>query len=252
MQLDTLRISQSVIVGRAVILAQPMMSLPDPETFDPKVESARFGWLMYGTAEEVHEIHGGCGFSKRLLHAFSQITYCAGRLNQDPKTPVVPITAKGLYRTLSEMRQWSRESFAWDNADIIIQPIEWIRTVPENYTISTSQQMTDVTAEAWRLTALLYLQCRLLRLPRNHPDVLAYVSDLAKTISVMPTSGSYFTAQAPLFPVFLLGLLAVEPAHKAVSTKWFESVVSTPVRSVSFFYLLVSIYCVLSEKMKTL
>lgn len=49
----------------------------------------------------------------------------------------------------------------------------------------------------------------------------------------MPTSGSHFTAQAPLLPVFFLGLLATETVHKDVSMDWFEQVVQTPVRSVS-------------------
>jgi hypothetical protein len=74
------------------------------------------------------------------------------------------------------------------------------------------------------------------RLPRNHPEVVSNLGDLAKCISVMPTSGSHFTAQAPLLPVFFLGLLATEPAHKSVSRTWFEQVVRTPVRSVSHNY----------------
>ncbi|KAI3571162.1 hypothetical protein IWW34DRAFT_710094 [Fusarium oxysporum f. sp. albedinis] len=53
----------------------------------------------------------------------------------------------------------------------------------------------------------------------------------------MPTSGSHFTAQAPLFPVFFLGLLATETVHKNVSMDWFEQVVQTPVRSVRANYL---------------
>ena len=163
MQLDTLRISQSVIVGRAVILAQPMMPLPDPETFDSEAEVERFGWLLYGSPQDVYEVHGGCGFSKKLLHIFSQITFCAARLQQDPKTPMIPRAADRLYHVLSEMRQWSRESTDWETAKRDPQPISWIATAPENYTITTSQQMTDVTAEAWRLAAMLYLQCRLLR-----------------------------------------------------------------------------------------
>jgi hypothetical protein len=71
------------------------------------------------------------------------------------------------------------------------------------------------------------------RLPRNHPEVLANLEDLSKCIRIMPTSGSHFTAQAPLLPVFFLGLLATDPKHKSVSKDWFEKVVETPVRSVS-------------------
>ncbi|KAJ4190098.1 hypothetical protein NW759_016739 [Fusarium solani] len=47
----------------------------------------------------------------------------------------------------------------------------------------------------------------------------------------MPTSGSHFTAQAPLLPVFFLGMLATLPDHKNVSRDWFEEVVRIPVRS---------------------
>ena len=94
--------------------------------------------------------------------------------------------------------------------------------------------MTDITAEAWRLAGLLYLQCRLMRLPRNDPAVLCRLDDLANCIRVMPTSGFIFTAQAPLLPVFFLGLLATVPEHKHVATAWFEQVIYTPVRSVSF------------------
>ncbi|KAK3186291.1 hypothetical protein K4F52_005055 [Lecanicillium sp. MT-2017a] len=230
-QLDSLRISQAVIVGRAVILAQPMMPLPPPATFDAQAEAARFGWLLYGTRKEMHEIHGGCGFSKRLLHIFSQITYCAARLNQDRESPVVPKTAEHLHAMLLDLRQWSGESTVWEEAKLKPQPVSWIRGLPDGYVIGTSEEMTDVTAEAWRMAGLLYLQCRLLRLPRNDPAVLCNLGDLAKCISIMPTSGYVFTAQAPLLPVFFLGLLATLPEHKAVALAWFEQVICIPVRS---------------------
>ena len=72
------------------------------------------------------------------------------------------------------------------------------------------------------------------RWPRNHPDVVSKLDDLAKCIAIMPTSGSHFTAQAPLFPVFLLGVLATVPEHEAISSNWFDEVLQTQVRSVSF------------------
>ncbi|RSL53705.1 hypothetical protein CEP53_007672 [Fusarium sp. AF-6] len=230
-QYSDLRISQSIIVGRAVILAQPMMALPSPATLDPEVESGRFGWLLYGTLKDMLEIHGGCGFSKKLLHTMSQVTYCAARLQQEPESTIVPITARFLHRELQEMRQWSREGNAWEEAQNHPQVIEWVRATPDDKIIDSNQAMTDVTAEAWRLAAIIYLQCRLFRLPRNHPEVLANLTDLAKCIRIMPTSGSHFTAQAPLLPVFFLGMLATHPDHKKVSRDWFDSVVRTPVRS---------------------
>ena len=62
--------------------------------------------------------------------------------------------------------------------------------------------------------------------------VMQQLDDLARCIEVMPTSGNHFTAQAPLFPVFLLGLAGTIPEHKEVARAWFEQVVETPVRSV--------------------
>lgn len=214
------------------------MMLPDPETMDPKAESARFGWLLYGTKEDMYEIHGGCGFSKRLLHILSQVTYCAARLQQAPKSLVVPTTARFLEEELERMRQWSREGTNGDLVqDLEHQPISWIRETSDDFQVSSAPQMTETTAEAWRLAAVLYLQCRLLRLPRDHPDVVLRVGELAKCIAIMPTSGSNFTAQAPLFPVFLLGLLSTVPSHKSVAIDWFQSVVRTPVRSVSYQFI---------------
>ncbi|PMB64607.1 hypothetical protein BM221_009447 [Beauveria bassiana] len=231
-QVDTLRLSQSVIVGRAVILAQPMMPHPPIATFDPAAETARFGFLLYGSEQEIYEIHGGCGFSKRLLHIFSQVTYCSARMLQEPETPIVPITAKMLYEQLLTLKQWSGEWDSWEAAqEKTQQPIDWIRQKGETYVTNEAREMTEVTAEAWRLAGMIYLQCRLFRLPRNHPEVVANLADLAKTISIMPTSGLVFTAQAPLLPVFLLGLLATVEDHVQVAHDWFQQVIYTPVRS---------------------
>lgn len=230
-QLSSLRVSQAVIVGRALILAQPMMKLTSPEMLDPEYEASRFGWLLYGTERDMYEIHGGCGFSKKLLHIFSQITYCAARLQQDPHNVVTPTTTHYLYSELVMMRQWSSESKDWEAARAASSVIEWARSLPFGHVVSSSAEMTDVTAEAWRLAAIIYLQCRVLRFPRNHPVVVETLSDLAQCIRIMPTSGYHFTAQAPLFPVFLLGMLATDVELRNVSRTWFEEVVSTPVRS---------------------
>ncbi|KAL3952866.1 hypothetical protein ACCO45_012809 [Purpureocillium lilacinum] len=160
-----------------------------------------------------------------------QITYCAARLEQDRENVVVPITAEYLLKELLQMRQWSSESGDWEAAKAGVSVSDRWCNAPQGYKISSSADMTDVTAEAWRLAAILYLKCRVLRLPRNHPDVVSTLTVLATCVRVMPTSGFQFTAQAPLFPVFLLGLLATCHHHKAVSQTWFDEVVSTPVRS---------------------
>ncbi|PON28772.1 hypothetical protein TGAM01_v202619 [Trichoderma gamsii] len=134
---------------------------------------------------------------------------------------------------IMSMHDWSNTPLSnpFEVAQVQSQAIEWVRAAPEGYMVGNTTEMTEVTAEAWRITAVIYLQCRALRLPRDHPDVIANLSYLAKCISIMPTSGYQFTAQAPLFPVFLLGMLATVAEHAGVAQKWFDSVTSAPVRS---------------------
>jgi hypothetical protein len=59
------------------------------------------------------------------------------------------------------------------------------------------------------------------------------LEDLAMCIKITPTSGPLFTAQAPLFPVFLLGLLATIPHQVAVADNWFSDVTKAQIRNVS-------------------
>jgi hypothetical protein len=140
-----------------------MMELPRPDKFDPEKESTRFGWLLYGTEEEMYEIHGGCGFCKKLLHVVSQITYCTARLQQDVESPMMPVTIRFLQTELMQMRQWSSETNDWEMAKANPPIIDLVRQQPPDYKIESPTFMTDVTAEAWRIAALLYLQCRALR-----------------------------------------------------------------------------------------
>ncbi|KAI9151684.1 hypothetical protein HJFPF1_08893 [Paramyrothecium foliicola] len=245
-QTDTLHNAHCIMIGRGIILSQTMMVLPAPANFDPEQEAARFGWLLYGSPADMYEIHGGCGFCKKLLHVFSRITYCAARLQQERESPFVPVHAEFLLRELSEMRQWSKPpievkknnplpqgpaAFDWESAKARQSTIQWVRSLPLGFQVESAKDMTDVTAEAWRIAAMIYLQCRVLRLARNDTGVTQNLGDLARCIEVMPTSGYYFTAQAPLFPVFLLGLTATETRHKQVAEAWFLQVVETPVRS---------------------
>jgi hypothetical protein len=159
-----LRIAQTVIVGRAVILSQPMDDLPRAETFDTKSQQKRFGWLMYGTEQDVDEIHGGCGFSKRLLYTISQITLLATILQHNPSSRLDSVGVK-ILRELRRMKQWSRESRKVNPAGSDESPTSMtnIRIRPSDYRITESAEMIEVTAEAWRFATIAYLQCRLLR-----------------------------------------------------------------------------------------
>jgi hypothetical protein len=258
MQASSLRIAQSIVVCRAIIISQPMMELTKPKDFMPVEESQRYEWLLDDTREGMLEIQGGCGFSKKLLVTLNNITHCAAMLQEEPRNPSTPDSIKHQLEKLQSMKQWSRETGNFQDASEQSQHIEWIRQVAWEYRIKNTRDMTNVTAECWRIAAILYLQCRALRyvffiailtlsntdpshrLPRNHEDVLSNLDDLMRCIRIMPTSGACFTAQAPLFPVFLLGVLATQHHHQDISRQWFDLVVQAPVRSVSFNCLLYS------------
>jgi hypothetical protein len=87
--------------------------------------------------------------------------------------------------------------------------------------------------EAWRIAATVYLQCRLLRLPRNHPSVIANLENLGKCISIMLTLRPQLFTQVPPLPAFLLGMLATTSDHKSVLDDWLAHIPLMTDKSVS-------------------
>ncbi|KAI8710506.1 hypothetical protein NCS52_01567700 [Fusarium sp. LHS14.1] len=233
-QRSHLRDALSVIVGRGLIFSQLLAPLPDADLFNPPEQATEFNWLLFGNERETLEVHGGCGLSTRLMHSIARVSYCVSCLMQKPESTVFQMTPEYLLLDLETTRQWSREYKSWEMAEESPQPIEWIRSRSNIMMTESKEEVAEVTAEAWRITAIIYLFCRLLRnsrLPRNHPLVVSQMDDLARCIRIIPTSGPYFTAQAPLLPAFILGLLAIGTDHKKVLQTWFEQILKTPVRS---------------------
>ncbi|OHE90521.1 hypothetical protein CORC01_14190 [Colletotrichum orchidophilum] len=228
-----------IIAGRAAILALPMAPLDSRNT-----EKRQFAWLLQGSELDAHRIHGGCGMSPTLLHHFSIITHLAAWLWEDPDNNGFYMNpgVKTLHEKLSKLRQWTQPASESpspsatsrsDQSRDISDPSSLLDNIKRNEygLITDAESMTEVTAEAWRLAAIIYLRCRLERLPRSHPNVVSEVLQLVKCVRMMPTYGTFFTAQAPFFPVFLLGIVATQEAHSLCALKWFESVVSTGCRS---------------------
>jgi hypothetical protein len=215
------------MVGRGLILSEPLNALP---AGDLERRSERFQWLLYGNTDE---IHGACGFSRKLLYRVSQITWVTACQASNPGgeedwTRV----ASFIMKELREIRQINPEGVQ-SHVAVGRQPIEDIRKKPTTYVITTREEMTEVTAEAWRITIIAYLQCRFWRLPRNHPDVLSTIVDLAHCVRILPTSGHVFTAQSPLLPVFFLGLLGTVEPQRNLCHQWMIRVQQNPGRSVS-------------------
>jgi hypothetical protein len=157
-------------------------------------------------------------------------------------------------RSLDPLAQKEHEGYPSTEAllEACMEKIE-----PGQHLVTDKISMTFLTAEAWRLAAIIYFELRVLRsetdrddaqchpfltvdrLPRRHKQVIANFEMLAACIRLMPTSGPLFTAQAPFFPVFLLGLMAPiqPPGLRRCAYDWFESVTSTSCRSVRTIYL---------------
>jgi hypothetical protein len=102
-------------------------------------------------------------FFEETLPLMSQVTYCAGRLQQEPESAIVPITARYLIREVSEMRQWSPEGKDWELDRKHRPKIDWVRDNADDVIIDSNETMTEVTAEAWRIAAIICYQCRFLR-----------------------------------------------------------------------------------------
>lgn len=229
-----------VIAGRAAILALPMAPLDLAHT-----NNRQFAWLLQGSEHEARKIHGGCGMSRTLLHRFSQISYMSALLCEDPENSefVIKPGVDRLREELGNLRQWTEPASEFlssagprtDSPSDTPHPRDLLSSIhlDRDGVVKDKEAMTVVTAEAWRLAAIVYLRCRLERLPRSHPDVISRVSELVRCIRMMPTSGNLFTAQAPFFPVFLLGIVSIHEAHSKCALDWFHSVIRTGCRSVS-------------------
>jgi len=68
-----------------------------------------------------------------------------------------------------------------------------------------------------------------------HSDVQEPLSRLMKYLSWTPVSGPLFTAQAPLHPAFLGGLVAYGEKDKETVRIWFETIIAI-CRGVSFVW----------------
>lgn len=154
-QLTGLQNAHSVMVGRSLILAQTMDKL-HLESFDVTKEGQRFQWLWFGNLDE---IHGGCGFSKKLLHTIGRVTWITAAVSQNPAFVVVGEHCLRMLQNLVQVNSESDYLLAPEGG----QPVEALRGIRDGYIIQRPEEMTAVTAEAWRLAAIAYLQCRMMR-----------------------------------------------------------------------------------------
>jgi Fungal specific transcription factor domain len=71
------------------------------------------------------------------------------------------------------------------------------------------------------------------RLPRGHYHLRQPLNILLRCVERMPATGRLFTAQSPLGPIFIAGLIAIEDRDRLVVRNWFDTVTSRGSKSVS-------------------
>lgn len=163
------RTASAIISSRVVILALPMTPLGYIST-----DNECFQFLLAHSSEKAtREIHGACGCSPSLLHRFAQITYLTTLLEKDNDSPILPVAAERMLQGLYNLRQWfgleSEKQWYLGYSDNGYSSTEALlsdcdrNTPPGQRFVNDVAGMTYLTAEAWRLAAIIYLQCRLLR-----------------------------------------------------------------------------------------
>ncbi|KAL8729382.1 MAG: hypothetical protein Q9166_004775 [cf. Caloplaca sp. 2 TL-2023] len=167
-----------------------------------------YPWLLGGNEKEVRRIDGLNGLAAKLLHTYAQITHLASRVMANPTTAVAPMVGNILESKLHNFQQWSDFSEAYITPEMMLEECK----LDAAGKVMSPVDMTNIIAESK---------------PRKHPVVQEILRKLIECISRMPTSGPLFTAQSPLFSIFVAGTVALAPTDRKVLEKWFTGVIST-------------------------
>ncbi|KAK4141811.1 uncharacterized protein C8A04DRAFT_30656 [Dichotomopilus funicola] len=110
-QSSAARIGNANWVAYTEICAQAVTPLAEELTAN------MFSWLLAGSEQDVHKIHGITGVSPKLLHLCSQITYFAALLKKDPYSHTVLRAARTVRERLAKFSQWSDHSPGYASGD---------------------------------------------------------------------------------------------------------------------------------------
>jgi hypothetical protein len=174
-------------------------------------------WLCYGNEHERRKIFGMNGLSPQLMHYYLNITFLSALLHEqtdssDARAPIVMLEETLL--KLRALKQWSDISKGGT--------VEEIMRVNDDDLPSLEPHVTDLIGACYVEAALIYVQVRGLRRPRGHTEVQMSLKRLLFMIRWQPTRGYLFTAQTPLFAVFMAGVVAIFPEDRQVVKEWFK------------------------------
>jgi hypothetical protein len=122
-------------------------------------EDRNFSWLLWGTKQEVHTIHGVTGLSPKLLHIFAQITRLCYQLQEDPTSIFVQLAAAKIQTILDHFRQRSELSEGYPTTAALLESCD----LDDNGKVTSATKITEITGECWVCAAKIYLLCRFFR-----------------------------------------------------------------------------------------
>ncbi|KAI4190937.1 MAG: hypothetical protein L6R41_000456 [Letrouitia leprolyta] len=202
-------------LGNKIAFNEILCSLAAPLPEEKK--KCPYPWLLEGNEREVRRIDGLNGLAAKLLHTYAQITHMTRRVMVNPLTMVAPMVGKIMESKLHNFQQWSDYAEAYITPEMMLAECK----LDADGKVTSPVDMTNIIAESYVALAQIYLQCRLFRKPRKHPEVQKPLQKLIECIARMPTSGPLFTAQSPLFSVFVAGTVALSTPDRLVLQKWF-------------------------------
>jgi hypothetical protein len=117
-------------------------------------------WLLEGTEKETLTIQGCHGLCPKLVHVFGQITYLTQYMARTPEgARMVTLGVQAIEETILALRQRSEISEGFPTTDLLLQSCR----LDHDGLVQTPEEVVNLTAEAWRQTALIYLRCRFYR-----------------------------------------------------------------------------------------
>ncbi|KEY72242.1 hypothetical protein S7711_00241 [Stachybotrys chartarum IBT 7711] len=194
-------------------------------------------WLNLGSSRDRRKINGFIGLSPELMHHFVKITHISAQRMKRPGSAITPVTGHEIERNLEDFGQWSDLSPGYSTSQALLDACE--SGLDDNGHVTTEAHVTELIAESYAAAAQIYLQCRFFRAVsnvhadarnisdsrrRSDPVVQRILARLIKTIQWQPTFGRLFTAQTPLFSVFIGAMVAYKHEHRAALRAWFDSI----------------------------
>ncbi|KAK9772950.1 hypothetical protein SCAR479_10280 [Seiridium cardinale] len=178
-------------------------------------------WLNHGSHREKRRIIGFTGLSSELMHSFVKITHLSARRKRRPQSDIIPVVGNEIRINLENFWQWTElVPCGYSTSQELLDSCQ----LDENGKVTTESEVTMLIAESYVAAAQIYLQCRLFRRRRNDPLVQKLLLRQLRTIQWQPTEGRLFTAQTPLFAVFIAAMVAYKEEDRNIIRGWFEPI----------------------------